>query len=101
MSFPNTLLLSNLIESAQKTPLKFKLSSCLLKGSKKYGKIHNNCEGSYCRRRYISSVHSEVKTLKTHFGKSLRYSKSSGWYLLQHKKREKYKKVKLNSYQNR
>nr|QFG74585.1 MAG: hypothetical protein [Megaviridae environmental sample] len=90
MSSINDSLINKLKLAAGTSELSFRLSSSLLKGTKKQiGRINTNTCQTYCRGKYSTSRHSEANTLIKYYGKSLKYSDKRGWYLLQRTKRSK------------
>lgn len=75
-------LIPEMIETAKSGKLNFRLSSTLLKGSKKLYSPNVNCDRRYCRGKVCPSLHAEAGMILKHFGKRLRYSDTYGWCLL-------------------
>ena len=72
-------------EVAQKSTINFKLSAVLLHGRRPIGPFVPNEQGTSCRGKICSSIHAELNALKSYYGRSMRWSRKKGWYILRGK----------------
>ena len=68
-----------LIEEALNSPIQYRLASCIIQNNKIITKPKCNIERSYCRGTFCGSLHSEARTILSHFGNQINWDPKTGW----------------------